>query len=78
MLNLFKRKPPAELPLVFPAQVTAGGASITLRADGTWEGDGAKFLEAVKGWRGLPGPSGTGVAAIWLAARAVTQDMERA
>lgn len=36
------------VPPMFPSNVSIGGVSITLHADGSWSGDGEAFLTALK------------------------------
>ncbi len=54
---------------MFPSNVSIGGATIKLHADGTWEGDREAFVDALKNAK----QDGTGISMplLWLVSHAI-------
>lgn len=54
---------------MFPNSVTVGDATITIKADGTWEGDKDAFLKALSEAKGDHSP--LAMVIVWLVANAM-------
>lgn len=78
MKSFFKA---AEPTTVFPTKLgfrgLEGDDRISLHGDGTWSGDGAKFLAALEQLKGSPDASGTTLM-LWLVAAQIRRDIDDA
>ncbi len=70
-----KPLPGVEYENAFPTTITAGEVTITINADGSWEGDGKAFIAELKRAKAGPYVAPNTRAVAWLVAAAIRKDL---